>query len=123
MLLKRLVVLLKLPLVILVINLIYFLLSLLVRLGDISDPKKNKYTLDYYLDVVGQLVKEGIHILGLKDMAGILKPKSATMLVGAIRKKWPDLVIHLHTHDTAGTGVATYLAAIEAGYLFIYYFF
>ncbi|KAJ3218945.1 pyruvate carboxylase [Clydaea vesicula] len=83
--------------------------------GDITDLTKTKYTLEYYLDLAEKLVKEGIHILGIKDMAGLLKPRAATMLIGAIRKRWPDLVIHLHTHDTAGTGVATYLAAAEAG--------
>jgi pyruvate/oxaloacetate carboxyltransferase len=48
-------------------------------------------------------------------VAGLLKPTAATLLIGSIRKKYPDLVIHLHTHDTAGTGIATYLAAEEAG--------
>lgn len=48
--------------------------------GDLSDPKKSKYTLDYYLDLVDQLVKEGIHVLAIKDMAGLLKPAAATKL-------------------------------------------
>jgi pyruvate carboxylase len=60
-------------------------------------------------------VDEGIHILAIKDMAGLLKPKAATMLVGALRAKFPELVIHVHTHDTAGTGLASMLAALEAG--------
>jgi pyruvate carboxylase len=47
--------------------------------GDIADPKKTKYTLEYYLDFVDQLVAEGIHVLGVKDMAGLLKPQAATM--------------------------------------------
>lgn len=46
--------------------------------GDLADPKKTKYTLEYYLDLVNQLVKEGIHVLGIKDMAGLLKPAAAT---------------------------------------------
>jgi pyruvate carboxylase len=71
--------------------------------------------LEYYLKLTDQLVEAGIHILGIKDMAGLLKPKAATMLIGAIRKRYPDLVIHIHTHDTAGTGVASMLASIEAG--------
>lgn len=84
--------------------------------GDVSDPNRTKYTLDYYLGLTEKLVTEcGIHSLAIKDMAGLLKPKAATMLVGAIRKRFPNLVIHVHTHDTAGTGVATQLAAAAAG--------
>jgi pyruvate carboxylase len=60
-------------------------------------------------------VKLGTHILGIKDMAGVLKPKAARILVGALRKKYPDLPIHIHTHDSAGTGVATMVACAEAG--------
>ena len=47
--------------------------------GDVADPSKKKYTLEYYLDLVEQLVKEGIHVLGIKDMAGVLKPEAAKM--------------------------------------------
>ena len=47
--------------------------------GDVADPKKTKYTLQYYLDLVDELVKEGIHVLGIKDMAGLLKPEAARM--------------------------------------------
>ena len=47
--------------------------------GDIANPKKTKYTLQYYLDFVDQLVAEGIHVLGIKDMAGLLKPQAAKM--------------------------------------------
>lgn len=83
--------------------------------GDVSNPKKTKYTLDYYLKLTQELVDEGIHILGIKDMAGLLKPEAAKSLVGAIREKFPDLVIHVHTHDTAGTGVASMMAAAAAG--------
>ncbi|TPX70516.1 pyruvate carboxylase [Chytriomyces confervae] len=83
--------------------------------GDVSDLTKTRYNLQYYLDLTDKLVADGIHILGIKDMAGLLKPKAAKMLIGAIREKYPDLVIHLHTHDTAGTGIATYLAAVAAG--------
>lgn len=83
--------------------------------GDISDARKTKYTLAYYMDLTDRLVAYGTHILGIKDMAGLLKPQAATMLVGAIRARYPDLPIHVHTHDTAGTGVATVLAAAAAG--------
>ncbi len=68
--------------------------------GDIANPKKTKYTLQYYLDFVNELVKEGIHVLGIKDMAGLLTPKAATMLISAIRKAHPDLPIHVHQHDS-----------------------
>lgn len=82
--------------------------------GDVSDPSKKKYSLQYYLDVAGQLVDLGIHILNIKDMAGLLKPRAATMLISALRRAFPDVPIHVHTHDTAGTGVASMLACSEA---------
>ena len=47
--------------------------------GDVASPHEKKYTLQYYLDFVDQLVKEGIHVLGVKDMAGLLKPEAAKM--------------------------------------------
>ncbi|OBZ66385.1 Pyruvate carboxylase [Grifola frondosa] len=83
--------------------------------GDVANPKATKYTLQYYLDFVDQLVAEGIHVLGIKDMAGLLKPEAAKMLVGAIRKKYPELPIHVHSHDTAGIATASMLAAAAAG--------
>lgn len=82
--------------------------------GDMLSPGK-KYNLEYYLDLVDKIVKLGTHVLGIKDMAGVLKPKAATLLIGAIRKKYPDLPIHVHTHDSAGTGVASMVAAAQAG--------
>ncbi|XXQ36528.1 Pyruvate carboxylase [Plasmodiophora brassicae] len=83
--------------------------------GDVSDSTKTKYTTEYYLDLVRQLVELDIHVLAIKDMAGLLKPKAARILVGAIRKEFPWLPIHVHTHDTAGTGVAAMIACGEAG--------
>ncbi|KAA3678400.1 pyruvate carboxylase [Paragonimus westermani] len=83
--------------------------------GDVSSKKEEKYTLGYYLNLTDELVKAGTHILGIKDMAGLLKPKAARLLVSAIRDRYPDLPIHVHTHDTAGAGVASMLAAAEAG--------
>lgn len=82
--------------------------------GDMLNPKK-KYNLDYYMDLVDKIVKIGTHTLGIKDMAGVLKPKAATLLIGSIRKKYPDLPIHVHTHDSAGTGVASMVACAQAG--------
>jgi pyruvate carboxylase len=62
-----------------------------------------------------QLVGLGAHVLAIKDMAGLLKPQAATLLVTALRKEFPDIPIHVHTHDTAGTGVASMLACAYAG--------
>jgi pyruvate carboxylase len=83
--------------------------------GDVSDPTRTKYNLAYYVTLADQLVKSGTHILCIKDMAGLLKPKAVHMLIDAIRQRHPDTPIHLHTHDTAGTGVANYMAAAQAG--------
>ncbi|KAF5515522.1 Pyruvate carboxylase [Colletotrichum siamense] len=85
-----------------------------VHKAGVLNPKK-KYNLEYYLDLVDKLVALDIHVLGLKDMAGVLKPHAATLLVGAIRKKYPELPIHVHTHDSAGTGVASMVACAQAG--------
>ncbi|KAK8844019.1 pyruvate carboxylase [Kwoniella newhampshirensis] len=83
--------------------------------GDVANPKKTKYTLQYYLDLTDELVKEGIHVLGIKDMAGLLKPEAAKILIGAIRKAHPDLPIHVHSHDTAGIAAASMIACAMAG--------
>ncbi|CAF9906421.1 MAG: pyruvate carboxylase [Heterodermia speciosa] len=82
--------------------------------GDLLNPHK-KYTLEYYMGLIEKIVNIGTHIIGIKDMAGVLKPNAATLLVGSIRKKYPDIPIHVHTHDSAGTGVATYVACAQAG--------
>jgi pyruvate carboxylase len=82
--------------------------------GDMLNKKK-KYNLEYYMNLVEELVKLDIDILGIKDMAGSLKPHAATLLIGSIRKKYPDLPIHVHTHDSAGTGVASMVACSQAG--------
>lgn len=83
--------------------------------GDVSDSKATKYNLEYYLGLTEALVAHGTHTLAIKDMAGLLKPRAATLLIGALRERFPDLPLHVHTHDTAGTGVATQLAAAAAG--------
>lgn len=83
--------------------------------GDISDPSRTKYTLKYYTDLADELVKGGTHVLCIKDMAGLLKPRAATMLIESIRQRHPDVPIHVHTHDTSGAGVAAMLAAAQAG--------
>jgi len=83
--------------------------------GDISDPSKGKFTLDYYMELARQLVDAQIHVLAIKDMAGLLKPEAAKVLISALRREFPSLPIHVHTHDTAGTGVASMLACAAAG--------
>lgn len=83
--------------------------------GDVSDPSRTKYGIDYYIDLAGQLSDLGIHILAIKDMAGLLKPAAARRLVSTLRRAFPYLPIHVHTHDTAGTGVASMLACADAG--------
>ncbi|MBX3470481.1 MAG: pyruvate carboxylase [Planctomycetes bacterium] len=83
--------------------------------GDVSDRSRTKYTLDYYLDLAHRLVDRGVHVLAIKDMAGLLKPRAATLLVEALRRDLPHVPIHVHTHDTAGTGVASMLACAAAG--------
>ncbi|SCU83874.1 LAME_0C07096g1_1 [Lachancea meyersii CBS 8951] len=82
--------------------------------GDMLKSGK-KYNLDYYLDITDKIVAMGTHILGIKDMAGTLKPSAAKLLIGSIRAKYPDLPIHVHTHDSAGTAVASMAAAAFAG--------
>lgn len=83
--------------------------------GDVSDPMRQKYSLDYYVKLADELVKAGTHILCIKDMAGLLKPEASKLLVSALRDRFPDVPIHVHTHDTAGAGVAAMLASAEAG--------
>jgi pyruvate carboxylase len=82
--------------------------------GDLMSPDNHKYTLQYYLDMARQLEDEGAHILAIKDMAGLLKPYAAELLVREL-KKAVDIPIHLHTHDTSSVQPATYAKAIEAG--------
>ena len=82
--------------------------------GDMLKPGK-KYNLDYYMEVVGKIVEMGTHILGIKDMAGTMKPRAAKLLIGSIREKYPDLPIHVHSHDSAGTAVASMAQCALAG--------
>ncbi|MCV7279701.1 pyruvate carboxylase [Mycolicibacterium flavescens] len=82
--------------------------------GDLSDPGEDLYTLDYYLRLAEEIVEAGAHVLAVKDMAGLLRPQAAHTLVGALRSRF-DLPVHVHTHDTPGGQLATYLAAWQAG--------
>ncbi|HET7580960.1 MAG TPA: pyruvate carboxylase [Bacillales bacterium] len=82
--------------------------------GDILDPSRPKYDLNYYTNLAKELENAGAHILGIKDMAGLLKPQAAYDLVSALKDK-VEIPIHLHTHDTSGNGIFMYAKAIEAG--------
>jgi pyruvate carboxylase len=82
--------------------------------GDLSDPKEGLYTLDYYLRLAEELVEAGSHVLCIKDMAGLVRAPAARTLIRDLKSEF-DLPVHLHTHDTSGGQLATYLAAAEAG--------
>ena len=82
--------------------------------GDILNPNRAKYDLKYYVAMGHELKSAGAHVLGLKDMAGLLKPAAASVLVKALKEE-VGLPIHFHTHDTSGIAGATILAASEAG--------
>lgn len=82
--------------------------------GDILDPMRSKYDLRYYIDLAKELESAGAHVLGIKDMAGLLKPAAARLLIRELRQE-VGLPIHFHTHDTSGAAAATVLAAVEEG--------
>ena len=82
--------------------------------GDILDEKRDKYSLKYYVDMAKELEKRGTHILGIKDMSGLIKPMAAQKLITALKNEI-GIPIHLHTHDTSGNGVATLMMAAGAG--------
>jgi pyruvate carboxylase len=82
--------------------------------GDILDPARAKYDLKYYVKMAKELEAAGAHILGIKDMAGLLKPAAASLLIRTLKDE-VSLPIHFHTHDTSGASVASVLAAVEAG--------
>ncbi|PYY34201.1 pyruvate carboxylase [Curtobacterium sp. MCJR17_055] len=82
--------------------------------GDLLDPAEDLYTLDYYLRLAEQMVEAGAHVIGIKDMAGLLRAGAAERLVTALRARF-DQPVHVHTHDTAGGQLATLMAASRAG--------
>jgi pyruvate carboxylase len=82
--------------------------------GDITDPKRDKYTLGYYVGLAKELANMGAHFIAIKDMAGLCKPYAALKLVRAIKEE-TGLPLHFHTHATSGNGEATVLKAAEAG--------
>ncbi|AXI08965.1 pyruvate carboxylase [Oceanobacillus zhaokaii] len=82
--------------------------------GNILDVGRKKYDLNYYIDLAKELEDAGAHILGIKDMAGLLKPEAAYQLITSLKDAL-DIPIHLHMHDTSGNGIVTYTRAIDAG--------
>ncbi|CAM4045411.1 pyruvate carboxylase [Lederbergia lenta] len=82
--------------------------------GDINDPSRAKYNVEYYKHLAKELENLGAHILGIKDMAGLLKPQAAYRLISELKES-VNIPIHLHTHDTSANGIFTYAKAIEAG--------
>ena len=82
--------------------------------GDLFDDHRPKYNLKYYVDMAKALEKAGAHVLGIKDMAGVCRPRAAAVLVKALKQEI-GLPIHFHTHDTSGISAASVLAAIDAG--------
>ena len=82
--------------------------------GDILNPARFKYNLDYYRRMAADLTKAGAHVIGLKDMAGFVKPDAARLLIIAIKEE-TDRPVYFHTHDTSGIAAASVLAAMEVG--------
>jgi pyruvate carboxylase len=82
--------------------------------GNLSDPRETKYTLDYYVKLARELRAAGTHVLGIKDMGGLARPRAAYELVKALREE-TGLPVHFHTHDTSGIAAASVLAAVAAG--------
>ena len=82
--------------------------------ADLHDPGRARYDLDYYLKMACELRDAGTHLLGIKDMGGLLKPGAARELVTALRQE-TGLPVHFHTHDTSGVAAASVLAAVDAG--------
>lgn len=82
--------------------------------GDLSSPTETKYTLDYYVEKAKELEAMGVHIFTIKDMAGLLKPYAAKVLVETLKAEL-SIPVNLHTHDTTGNGVSSVLMATSAG--------
>ena len=82
--------------------------------GDLSDPRERKYDLQYYVRLAKELERAGAHVLGIKDMAGLCRPRAARLLVTALKEEI-GIPVHFHTHDTSGIAAASVLAALDAG--------
>ena len=82
--------------------------------GEICYTTSPVHTIEAFVKMGIELEKMGCHSIGIKDMSGIITPKVAYDLVKELKSK-VGLPVILHTHDTAGLGASSYLAAIEAG--------
>jgi pyruvate carboxylase len=82
--------------------------------GDLFDPDRSKYDLKYYVSMGKALRDAGAHVLGIKDMAGLMKPAAAAALVRTLKEE-VGLPVHFHTHDTSGIAAASIVAAAGAG--------
>lgn len=81
--------------------------------GDILNQENKKFTLDYYLDRAKELEDAGAHIIAIKDMAGLLTSDASEVLISKL-KEVVSTPIHLHTHDTSGLQLNTYLKSMDA---------
>lgn len=82
--------------------------------GDIHDPARTRYSLEYYVKLARELERMGAHFLAIKDMAGLCRPYAAKALVKALKEE-TGLPVHFHTHDTSGINAASVLQAADAG--------
>ncbi|HVV73890.1 MAG TPA: pyruvate carboxylase subunit B, partial [Verrucomicrobiae bacterium] len=82
--------------------------------GELCYTTSPVHTVENFVKMGVELEKMGCHSIGIKDMSGIIQPQIAYKLVKELKGK-VGIPITLHTHDTAGLGAASYLAAIEAG--------
>ena len=77
---------------------------------------KEVFTNEYFVNLAKQLEERGADNICLKDMANLLLPFKAYELIKALKSALkPTTKIHLHTHNTTGTGDMVYLMAILAG--------
>ncbi|KAJ1422218.1 hypothetical protein B484DRAFT_332400 [Ochromonadaceae sp. CCMP2298] len=74
------------------------------------------YSTAYYAELAGRIKGSGAHILGIKDMAGLMRPREVQPLMQAIRQAvGPDMPIHFHTHATSSGSLAICLEMARAG--------
>ncbi|MFL2825484.1 MAG: pyruvate carboxylase [Opitutales bacterium] len=81
--------------------------------GDITDSKRDKYDLAYYVNMAKELESMGAHMLAIKDMSGLCHPNAAYKLVKALRSE-VGMPIHFHTHDSSGIASSSVMKAAEA---------
>lgn len=83
--------------------------------GAISFTTSPVHTLEKYVQTVKEMKEMGCSTICIKDMAGVMTPKEAKDLIGAIKNAIPDMPVILHTHCTTGMAYMTIFQAIEAG--------